>query len=85
MDDETVSAESWLRKALRNAPKPLPAGFFPKLLANAEQAGFSRFALNDVVDEWLNFGYCRITDQVTSDIALTPDGNSYFSHRTVED
>lgn len=51
------SAESWLRKALRNAPKPLPSGVFPKLLDEAEQAGFSHSTLNDVVDEWLNFGY----------------------------
>nr|WP_294514790.1 hypothetical protein [uncultured Bilophila sp.] len=83
--DERQSAESWLRKALRNAPKPLPPGVFPKLLDEAEQAGFSRFTLNDVVDEWLNFGYCRVTDHVSSDIRLTREGNEYFGHRTIED
>lgn len=83
--DERQSAESWLRKALRNAPKPLPPGVFPKLLDEAEQAGFSRFTLNDVVDEWLNFGYCQVTDHVSSDIRLTPEGNEYFGHRTIED
>ena len=82
--DERQSAESWLRKALRNAPKPLPSGVFPKLLDEAEQAGFSRFTLNDVVDEWLNFGYCRVTDHVANDIELTPEGNEYFGHRTIE-
>ncbi len=81
--DDVSSAESWLRKALRNAPKPLPAGVFPKLLEDAERAGFSRWTLNDVVDEWLNFGYCRISDHVSNDITLTPDGAVYFSHRTV--
>ena len=78
------SAESWLRKALRNAPKPLPSGVFPKLLDEAEQAGFSHSTLNDVVDEWLNFGYCRVTDHVSNDIALTPEGDEYFGHRTID-
>ena len=79
------SAESWLRKALRNAPKPLPSGVFPKLLDEAEQAGFSHSTLNDVVDEWLNFGYCRVTDHVSNDIALTPEGDEYFGHRTIDE
>ena len=58
------SAESWLRKALRNAPKPLPSGVFPKLLDEAEQAGFSH---------------------VSNDIALTPEGDEYFGHRTIDE
>ena len=80
------SAESWLRKALRNAPKPLPPGVFPKFrLDEAEQAGFSHSTLGDVVDEWLNFGYCRVTDHVSNDIALTPEGDEYFGHRTIDE
>lgn len=82
--NDLQQAESWLRKALRNAPRPLPPGVFPKLLEEAEGAGFSRFVLNDIVDEWLNFGYCRIRDHVTNDIELTPEGNVYFGHRTAE-
>ena len=79
------SAESWLRKALRNAPKPLPPGVFPKLLDEAEQAGFSHSTLGDVVDGWLNFGYCRVTDHVSNDIALTSEGDEYFGHRTIDE
>lgn len=82
--NDLQQAESWLRKALRNAPRPLPPRVFPRLLQEAEEAGFSRSVLNDVVDEWLNFGYCRVTDHVTNDIELTPPGNAYFGHRIVE-
>lgn len=82
--NDLQQAESWLRKALRNAPWPLPPRVFPRLLQEAEEAGFSRSVLNDVVDEWLNFGYCRVTDHVTNDIELTPPGNAYFGHRIVE-
>ena len=74
------SAESWLRKALRNAPKPLPPGVFPKLLDEAAHS-----TLGDVVDEWLNFGYCRVTDHVSNDIALTSEGDEYFGHRTIDE
>lgn len=78
-------AEAWLRKALRNAPRPLPSGVFPKLLAEAEQAGFPADILGDVVDEWLNFGYCRITDPVSNDIEILPSGGEYFGRRIVSD
>ena len=46
---------------------------------------FSHSTLNDVVDEWLNFGYCRVTDHVSNDIALTPEGDEYFGHRTIDE
>ena len=64
---------------MRNGPRPLPPGVFPRLLAEAGQAGFSRSALLDVLDEWLNFGYCRIIDPITDDIELLPAGVSFFS------
>ena len=51
----------------------------------AEQAGFTHSSLNDVVVEWLIFGYCRVTDHVSYDIALTPEGDEYFGHRTIDE
>lgn len=77
-ETEYQRAEHWLRRAVRNAPKPLPSGRFPQLLEQAVRAGFSRSVVNDVVDAWLQYGYCRVTDQITDDIALTPAGMTYF-------
>ena len=76
--------EAWLRKMLRNAPKPLPSGVFPRLLEEAERAGFEHADLADVVDEWLNYGYCRITGHVSNDIELTAEGERYFGGRLSE-
>lgn len=78
MRSEYQEAEAWLRKAVRNAPVPLPRGMFPAFLEQGERAGFSRSLLNDVIDEWLNFGYCRITDPITNDIELLPEGEVVF-------
>lgn len=80
-----AETEAWLRKMLRNAPKPLPAGGFPRLLEDAEKAGFEHADLADVVDEWLNYGYCRIVDHVANDIELTLEGERYFGGRLFED
>ena len=33
----------------------------------------------------MNFGYCRVTDHVSNDIALTPEGDEYFGHRTIDE
>ena len=71
--------------AQKGAQKRPEAASVPKLLDEAEQAGFSHSTLNDVVDEWLNFGYCRVTDHVSNDIALTPEGDEYFGHRTIDE
>ena len=75
------AAEDWLRKALRRAPRPLPAGRFPALLQEAQDAGFDRDDLADAVDLWLSYGYCRITDGLSGDIALLPAGESYIYTR----
>lgn len=71
-------AESWLRRALRCAPQPLPPGRFPRILEEGEQAGFSHGQLLDALDEWLAWGYCRLTDQVSHDIQITETGRLYF-------
>lgn len=68
----------WLKKAVHTAPRPLPPGYFPKILLASEQEGFSRDALLDVVDMWLNYGYCRILDPITQDIEITQSGESFF-------
>lgn len=78
MQSEHQEAEAWLRKAVRRAPSPLPPGVFPTLLKKAEHSGFARCVLNDVVDEWLNYGYCRVTDPIANDIVLLPKGENVF-------
>ena len=78
MRSEHQEAEAWLRKAVHGAPSPLPPGMFPTLLDKAERAGFTRCVLDDVVDEWLNYGYCQVTDPITNDIVLLPKGESVF-------
>ncbi len=85
MYGEHAETEAWLRKMVRNAPKPLPSGLFPRLLEEAERAGFAHDILADVVDEWLNYGYCRIVDHLSGDIELTSAGNRYFGRRCGED
>lgn len=85
MYDEHAETEAWLRKMLRNAPKPLPLGVFPRLLNDAEREGFEHGILADVVDEWLNYGYCRIIDPVSDDIELTPEGERYFGRYCFDD
>ena len=67
-----------LRIAVSRAPRPLPAGFFPGLMATAEEEGCSRVDMLDTLDEWLNYGYCRIIDHITQDIEITPEGEEFF-------
>ncbi len=71
-------AESWLRRAVRCAPQPLPAGRFPLILEQGLHAGFTHEALIDALDEWLAWGYCRVIDQISNDIAITERGLPYF-------
>lgn len=68
----------WLHKAVRNAPRPLPAGRFPQLMQQAEAEGCPRDLIMNVLDEWLNYGYCRLSDPIAQDIALTREGESFF-------
>ena len=78
MQSEHQEAEAWLRKAVRRAPSPLPPGVFPALLKKAEHAGFARCVLNVVVDEGINYVYCRVTDPITNDIVLLSKGENMF-------
>lgn len=71
------------QKGAQKRPEAASVRSLPQIAGRAEQAGFSHSTLNDVVDEWLNFGYCRVTDHVSNDIALTPEGDEYFGHRTL--
>lgn len=73
-----ANAEIWLRKAVSNAPRPLPRGRFPQLLAEARRGGCNQEDLLDVLDLWLNYGYCRIVEQLTHDIEILPEGHAYF-------
>ena len=73
-----AETRDWLKKAVHGAPKPLPAGYFPRILEQSVAEGFSREVLLDVLDEWLNYGYCRITDPITQDIEITPEGARFF-------
>ena len=77
-----ADAEVWLRKAVSNAPRPLPKGRFPALMAAARRHGLSHDALMDVLDRWLNYGYCRITEHINNDIEVLPEGYAYF-YRTL--
>ena len=76
--DSSAAAADWMKKAVRSSPRPLPEGFFPKILEEAVRAGFSREETLNVVDEWLNFGYCRIVDHITHDLAVTFAGEMFF-------
>lgn len=68
----------WLQNAVHSAPRPLPAGFFPKILEYSVGEGFLWEDLLKVLDEWLNYGYCRIIDPITQDVEVTPKGESFF-------
>lgn len=67
-----------LKKAVKCAPRPLPAGFFPGLMDRLEEEGCSRADLLDTVDEWLNYGYCRLIDHIVQDIEITTEGEVFF-------
>ena len=68
----------WLYKSVRSAPRPLPAGRFPLLMRQAEAEGCPHDFVMDVLDEWLNYGYCRLIDPITKDIEITPEGRLFF-------
>lgn len=68
----------WLFKAVGNAPRPLPAGRFPQILQQAQWQGHSRENLLNTLDEWLNFGYCVLTDAIAQDMELTGEGERFF-------
>ena len=70
--------QRWLTKAVQGAPRPLPDGLFPKILEQAVENGYSHEKLLDVLDGWLNFGYCRISDPISNDIDLTDVGEKFF-------
>ena len=40
--------------------------------------GFSREELLNTLDEWLNYGYCRIIDPIAQDIEITHEGERFF-------
>ncbi|WP_273524438.1 hypothetical protein [Mailhella massiliensis] len=73
-----AETRDWLKKAVHSAPRPLPAGCFPKILEQSVEEGFLREELLNVLDEWLNYGYCRIIDPITQDMEVTPEGESFF-------
>lgn len=68
----------WLFKAVANAPRPLPADRFPQILQQAQGQGHARENLLNTLDEWLNFGYCTLTDSIAHDIELTHEGERFF-------
>ena len=65
-ETEYQRAELWLRRAVRNAPHPLPPGRFPQLLEEAVRAGFSQSLVNDVVDAKLVKSAANIPGVVTT-------------------
>ncbi len=77
-----VETADWLKKAVHSAPRPLPVGYFPRILERAVAEGFEYEVLLDVLDEWLNFGYCRIMDPITQDMEVTPEGRRFFYRDT---
>lgn len=68
----------WLKKAVHSAPRPLPPGFFPRILEQSEREDFSREDLLNTLDEWLNYGYCRLIDPISQDIEITREGERFF-------
>lgn len=76
---------SLAQKNVAECPETSSGRGFPRLLEDAEKAGFEHADLADVVDEWLNYGYCRIVDHVANDIELTLEGERYFGGRLFED
>lgn len=73
-----ADTREWLTRAVHNAPRPLPAGRFPQILQQARAQGHTGENLLNVLDEWLNFGYCRLIDPIAQDIELTPEGDAFF-------
>jgi hypothetical protein len=47
-------------------------------MVRAEEEGCARSDMLDTLDEWLNYGYCRIIDYITQDIEITAEGESFF-------
>lgn len=78
MGRDHLKAEDWLRRAVRSAPRPLPPERFVELTREAERAGFTRDEIADAVDEWLNYGYCRIVEPVSGALRVLPEGEAYF-------
>lgn len=76
--NELEQAQDRLYKKVGYAPRPLPPGRFPQLLKEGEKEGFDRDQLLNVLDLWLNYGFCRIIDPISQDIELTPAGEKYF-------
>ena len=73
-----AETRDWLKKAVHSAPRPLPAGFFPRILEHSVEEGFAREEVLNVLDEWLNYGYCRLIDPITQDVEITPEGENFF-------
>ena len=71
------------RRKRKYGKRPCIRGTLPTAPASPLRHHIADFG--DVVDEWLNFGYCRVTDHVSNDIALTPEGDEYFGHRTIDE
>ena len=64
------------QKGAQKRPEAASVRSLPQIAGRSGTGGVLSFStLNDVVDEWLNFGYCRVTDHVSNDIALTPEGD----------
>ena len=68
----------WLKKAGHSAPRPHRPRFFPRILEQSVHEGFSREELLNTLDEWLNYGYCRIIDPIAQDIEITHEGERFF-------
>ncbi|MCH5276353.1 MAG: hypothetical protein J1E80_00800 [Desulfovibrionaceae bacterium] len=67
-----------LYRSVGNAPRPLPPGRFPLLMRQAEAEGCPHEYVMDVLDEWLNYGYCRLRDPIAQDIEITDAGRLFF-------
>ncbi len=76
-----LTAEVWLINRIRTSPRPLPLGRFPHMLKEGERIGYRSDALLDILDTWLEFGYCRIVDPITQDIEISEAGEKYFFQR----
>lgn len=47
-------------------------------MRQVEAEGCPHDFVMDVLDEWLNYGYCRLIDPITQDIEITPEGRLFF-------
>ena len=56
---------------------PCPQDFFRASWLERED-GCNSADMLDTLDEWLNYGYCRIIDHITQDIEITPEGERFF-------